>query len=54
MTFPVRLSLDIPDLATAPDEVLQGLLRARDGRWSQQTKTMLQTAGTDRLTLNDA
>lgn len=54
MTFPVRLSLDIPDLATAPDEVIQGLLRARDGRWSQQTKTMLQTAGTDRLTLNDA
>ena len=54
MTFPIRLSVDIPDLVTAPDEVIEALLRARDGRWSRQTKAMLLKAGTDRLTLNDA
>lgn len=54
MTFPIRLSVDIPNLVTAPDEVIEGLLRARDGRWSRQTKAMLLQAGTDRLTLNDA
>ena len=54
MTDPIRLTLDIPDLATAPDEVIETLLRARDGRWSRQTKAMLAKAGTDRLTLNDA
>ena len=46
MTDPIRLTLDIPDLATAPDEVIETLLRARDGRWSRQTKAMLAKAGT--------
>lgn len=54
MTEPLRLSLEIPDLASASDEVIESILRVRDGRWSRQTKAMLAKAGTDRLTLNDA
>ena len=54
MTEPLRLSLEIPDLASASDEVIESILRVQDGRWSRQTKAMLAKAGTDRLTLNDA
>jgi rubredoxin len=54
MTEPLQLTLEIPDLDTAPDEVIEGLLRTRDGRWSWQTKAMLAKAGVTRLTLNDA
>jgi rubredoxin len=54
MTEPVQLTLAIPDLDTAPDEVIESLLRTRDGRWSWQTKAMLAKAGVTRLTLNDA
>lgn len=54
MTEPVQLTLEIPDLDTAPDEVIERLLRTRDGRWSWQTKAMLAKAGVTRLTLNDA
>lgn len=54
MTEPLQLTLEIPDLDTAPDEVIEALLRTRDGRWSWQTKAMLAKAGVTRLTLNDA
>ena len=54
MTESLQLTLEIPDLDTAPDEVIEALLRTRDGRWSWQTKAMLAKAGVTRLTLNDA
>jgi len=54
MTDPTLIPLAIPDLDTAPDEVIESILRTRDGRWSQQTKAMLAKAGVERLALNDA
>ncbi len=44
MTESLQLTLEIPDLDTAPDEVIEALLRTRDGRWSWQTKAMLAKA----------
>lgn len=46
------ISLKVPDIDGMSDDELANFLRMRDGRWSQQTKSLLARFGTNKLNLN--
>ena len=50
------LQIEVPDFAAMTDDEVERhpLARTKDGRWSTQTRWLLEQLGTDRLDLNEA
>ncbi|MBX3564933.1 MAG: hypothetical protein KF730_10200 [Sphingomonas sp.] len=50
------LQIDLPDFAAMPDDEVERhpLARTKDGRWSTQTRRLLEQLGTGKLDLNEA
>ena len=48
----LSVSIDIPEIESLPDEKVAAIVHTRDGRWSEQTKSLLKRFGTTRLDLN--
>jgi len=47
-----RVTIEVPDIETMSDEQLAIVARMQDGRWSSQTKALLQKFEASKLDLN--
>ena len=46
------VAIEVPDVANLPDDQISEIAHMRDGRWSAQTKALLERLGTQKLDLN--